>query len=126
MRHYDEPKPKRNYTGLKVLGVLLALAFVITLAYIVGNRLSDEALGVLAGAVCGVGSAIPVSLLIFALSQMRRRNEPREREQQPTFTQPIVIPPQMLQLPQEQQQRQPATWSRTERRDFEVVGGDGR
>jgi hypothetical protein len=46
-------------------------AFAVTLAAIVGNRLSDQALAVLAGAVCGVGAAIPTSLIIVAVTRWR-------------------------------------------------------
>jgi hypothetical protein len=47
---------------------VVAVAFAVTLALVVGNRLSDEALGVLAGAVCGVGAAIPTSLIVVAVT----------------------------------------------------------
>ncbi len=60
---------------LKIFAGLAAMAFAVTLAVIIGNRLSDEALAVLAGAVCGVGAAIPTSLLIVAVT--RRRDEVR-------------------------------------------------
>ena len=59
----------------KVALGLVALAFAVTLAVVVGNRLSDEALAVLAGAVCGVGAAIPVcSSLASAVLQPATSN----------------------------------------------------
>jgi len=68
---------RRNRSGrLKIFAGMMTMAFAVTLAVIVGNRLSDEALAVLAGAVCGVGAAIPTSLLIIAVS--RRREEHRD------------------------------------------------
>ena len=54
---------------------LVGTAFAVTLALVIGNRLSDEALAVLAGAVCGVGAAIPTSLIVVAVS--RRHAESR-------------------------------------------------
>lgn len=63
------------WNRLKLCAVVLVAVFGVTLAIVVGNRLSDEALAVLAGAVCGVSAAIPTSLLIVAI--MRRRDEPR-------------------------------------------------
>ncbi|MGD2178538.1 MAG: hypothetical protein PVG71_12025, partial [Anaerolineae bacterium] len=60
-----------------------------TLALVVGNRLSDEALGVLAGAVCGVGAAIPTSLIVVAVTRRRHRpfsrgpTEPQDRVHTP-------------------------------------------
>ena len=65
----------RNRTQLAILAGLVVTGFGVTLALVVGNRLSDEALAVLAGAVCGVGAAIPTSLFVFAVS--RRRDEAR-------------------------------------------------
>ena len=51
----DEQR-KRNHVGerLKIFAGLAATVFSVTLAVVIGNRLSDEALAVLAGAVCGV------------------------------------------------------------------------
>ena len=63
----------RGGSRLKIFAGLVALAFAVTLAVIVGNRLSDEALAVLAGAVCGVGAAIPTSATSDGYSHPRRR-----------------------------------------------------
>jgi len=65
----------RGWRRTKLFGAGLALAFAVTLAAVVGTRLSSEALNVLAGAACGVGAAIPTSLLILTLT--RRRDEAR-------------------------------------------------
>ncbi len=74
---------------LKIFAGIATLAFIVTLAWVVGNRLSDEALSVLAGAVCGVGAAIPTSLLIVAVS--RRREEPRTHAQAAQAPYPPVV-----------------------------------
>jgi len=68
-----DERANRNsgWRRLKVFVGLVVIAFSVALAAIVGNRLSDEALAVLAGAVCGVGAAIPTSLLIIAVSRRR-------------------------------------------------------
>ena len=66
-----------GWRRLRVFLGLAGVAFAVTLAVIVGNRLSDEAMAVLAGAVCGVGAAIPTSLLIVSVS--RRRDEEQGR-----------------------------------------------
>jgi len=75
----------RNRAGrwnrIQVFAALLAVAFAVTLAAIIGDRLSDESLAVLAGAACGVGAAIPTSLIVVAVSQ--RRGESRKRDGQP-------------------------------------------
>src|SRR6185503_5604315 len=44
--------------------LILGLAFVVTLAVIVGQRLSSEAMAVIVGVVAGVAASIPTSLLV--------------------------------------------------------------
>jgi len=113
---------------LRILAGLMAIAFAITLAAIIGDRLSDEALAVLAGAVCGVGAAIPTSLLIVAVT--RRRDEPRE--QTTTYRPPLsqsTYPPVVVVTPPNAQQRAndwntfPSSLGAPTQRHFTVVGG---
>jgi hypothetical protein len=62
-------------------GIILAgIAFAVALAVIVGNRLSNEAMAVVVGAVCGISASIPVSIgLVIASSHNWGRSEgPRE------------------------------------------------
>ena len=113
----------RRWNRTKVFTGLVVLVFVVTLAVVVGNRLSDEALAVLAGAVCGVGAAIPTSLLIVVVS--RRRDE---RRVQP-YTPQGVYPPVVVVAPPGGQQ-QPSDWNTLPpsltapmQRHFTVVGG---
>jgi hypothetical protein len=82
------------------------MVFVVALAFIVGNRLSDEAMAVLAGAVCGVGAAIPASLLVFAVS--RQRNEDNKRRVQPSASQ-SVYPPVVIVAPSTTMASRPAS-----------------
>lgn len=53
----------------KIILAATALAVTVMVLVVIGNRLSDEALAVLAGAACGVGAAIPTSLLVIAVSR---------------------------------------------------------
>lgn len=52
-------------------GIILAgIAFAVALAVLVGNRLSDEAMAVVVGAVCGISASVPVSVaLVIAASR---------------------------------------------------------
>ena len=107
---------------LKIFAGLVTMAFAVTLAVIIGNRLSDEALAVLSGAVCGVGAAIPTSLLIVTVS--RRRDERRVAAPAP---QPSPYPPVVVVAPPGGQR--PSDWnalppslSAPVRRHFNVVG----
>lgn len=114
---------------LKVFVGLAVAAFGVTLAVVIGNRLSDEALAVLAGAVCGVGAAIPTSLLI--LSVTRRREEVRVLPPAPSqgvYPPVIVVAPPDRPATQMAGQR-PNGWdpflplSAPTQRQFTVVGG---
>lgn len=91
-----EESNTNRWHRLKTFAGLIAVAFAVTLALVVGNRLSTEALGVLAGAVCGVGAAIPTSLLIVAATRSRNSsNERRETSFVPSQRQgaypPVVV-----------------------------------
>jgi len=136
----DERRNRNSgWSRLKMFAGLVVMAFAVTLAVIVGNRLSDEALAVLAGAVCGVGAAIPTSLLIVAVT--RRRDEQRyfgepfgcaqdrpSRAIQPSVPQG-VYPPVVVVAPPGGQQH-PGAWNALPpsltipmQRHFTVVGG---
>lgn len=121
-----------GWKKFKLFAGLVAMAFAVTLALIVGNRLSDEALGVLAGAVCGVGAAIPTSLIVVAVSQ--RRSEPRDlsisgQTVQPPMSQQRPYPPVIVVSPQSGQQwpngwnALPPSLTTPMERNFTVVGG---
>jgi hypothetical protein len=118
----------RNRSGgrLKIFAGLVALAFAVTLAAFIGNRLSDEALAVLAGAVCGVGAAIPTSLLIVAVS---RRRDDQRAQPQPSVPQGMY-PPVVVVAPPAGQPRYgdwnvlPPALAAPVQRQFTVVGGE--
>ena len=111
---------------LKMLATLVIGTFAVTLAVVVGNRLSDEALAVLAGAVCGVGAAIPTSLLVVTVSRRQDEgNENRARHPAPQGAYPPVI----VVTPPGGQQRAngwnalPPSLAAPAQRNFTVVGG---
>ena len=113
----------RSLGRLKTLIALVVIAFAVTLAVVVGSRLSDEALSVLAGAVCGVSAAIPTSLLIVAVS--RRRAEPQA---QPPVRQGSYPPVVVVTPPGGHQQTGgwnalPPSLTAPMSRQFTVVGG---
>ena len=129
----DEQRVHNDVGGrLKVFAGLAVTVFAVTLALVIGNRLSDEALAVLAGAVCGVGAAIPTSLLVVAVS--RRRDDPRV---QPATYQPFsqgpypqgTYPPVVVVAPPGGQQGTnawnvlPPSFGVPTQRHFTVVGG---
>jgi hypothetical protein len=133
MREEREERASRWRRFKTFLGVV-TVAFAVTLAVMVGNRLSEEALGVLAGAVCGVGAAIPTSLIVVAVS--RRQSEDRSSEQTRRRTSDYEprnnYPPVVVVSPSSVQQHRRQSWnslpsslSAPMDREFKVVGGKG-
>ncbi|MBN1815344.1 MAG: hypothetical protein JXA14_26165 [Anaerolineae bacterium] len=130
-----EPAPRGSP---KTLLVGMALTFAVVVAVIVGNRLSDQALAVLAGSVCGVGAALPTSLIILAISRWRNRPD----STQPTTLQPMGYPythpqqspgqgypPVIIVAPPQAQQwgsPYPTPFGPPVEREFTVVGGEGK
>lgn len=49
---------------MRKVAIAVLLAFAVTLAVVVGNRMSAEAMAVVVGVVCGVAAGIPMSVLI--------------------------------------------------------------
>ena len=111
---------------MKKIAIVAVIAFAVTLAVVIGNRMSTEAMAVVVGVACGVIASIPASLLILAVSgrQNGRQEEWKQarREQVP----PVIViqggQPQQLSAPRlegssPQWQNQP--------RSFEIVGQSG-
>jgi len=74
---------------MKKIAALAVLAFVISLAVIVGTRMNSEAMAVVIGVLCGVGAGIPVSLLIAVVTNHRAGG--RERLQLHRDYPPVVV-----------------------------------
>ncbi|MCP4538040.1 MAG: hypothetical protein GY832_12930 [Chloroflexi bacterium] len=124
----DERRNHNNdWNRIKIFIGLAATAFAVTLALVIGNRLSDEAMAVLAGAVCGVGAAIPTSLLVIAVS--RRYNEPRVHLPAQQSMQHGMYPPVVVVAPSGGQQwpgdlsTLSPSMNAPMQRQFTVVGG---
>ncbi len=119
------------------------LAFSITLAVLIGQRLSDQAMAVIVGSVIGVVASMPMTAVVLWLTLRSRettryaqpltRSEPAPREEAPRI---MVIQPQPYAAPQyvqSTQYQQPvqgaylnppspmATYSRPAR-EFKIVG----
>lgn len=127
----DRFETEGRWGRLKTFAGVVAVAFAITLALVIGNRLTAEALGVLAGAVCGVGAAIPTTLIVVAVTRRRDGVEssregwtPRQMSERQAYPPVIVVSPQGLQPRGHQGWNElPASLSVPMERDFTVVGG---
>ena len=114
---------------------ICVLAFVITLAVVVGQRLSSEAMAVLLGVIAGVAASIPTSLIVVWLAtrtqqQPARSAEVRRNKSQSPERVVIVTQPQARTL-QEQQTWMPPVYSpqppfaphTQQPRHFTIIGG---
>ena len=109
---------------------LLGVTFVVVMAVIVSQRLSDDALALLVGLGCGVGVLLPV-LFLFVLvwrEQQRRqeahREQRAERSSQPSVV--VVAPPMLPPHYGNQSQALPwgesPPWPARRERKFTIVG----
>lgn len=84
-------------TGLNRIAIwasITSIAFAVALAIYTGSKLSDQALAVIAGAVCGVGATLPPSLLIIAVIYYRQQTQhPRQPTTAP-YPPVVVVAPQ--------------------------------
>jgi hypothetical protein len=74
--------------------MLVGLTFAVTLAIVVGQRLSAEAMAVIVGVVAGVAASIPTSLIVvwFATRSLAVRSaEPARPAPPPEPEQPRVV-----------------------------------
>jgi hypothetical protein len=112
-----------RHIAATTLWILIAIAAVATLVAVVGMRLGETALAIIAGAVVGVLAAVPTSLVIIYVT--RRTQQPTRPApaptRQPEYPPVVVISPQQQPVgpyfpPQPQQPRLP------EERTFTIVG----
>jgi hypothetical protein len=118
------------------LGVILVgMVFAVSLAVVVGNRLSEQALAVTVGVVCGIAASLPVSFgLLIAASRHwgERTPEVAERIERPAAPPPpqvIVVAPPQQNAPFYQYPGMPYLPARTDDgaynpREFKIVGDE--
>lgn len=110
---------------------LCAVAFGAVLAAVIGLRLEQAALAVIAGVACGVAASIPTGFLVVFLLRRRDASDAKRSgralgpELAPSAPVIVVAPPAAQQLPQ------PASWPggfasiAPTRREFAVIGEEG-
>jgi hypothetical protein len=64
---------------MKKFGIIVGVTFVVTLAVVIGFRMSPDAMAVVVGIVCGVLASIPTSTLLVWV--MRQRDKQMEAQQ---------------------------------------------
>ncbi len=78
---------------IRWIATLLGLAFVVTLAVIVGLRLSAEAMAVTVGVIAGVAASIPTSLIVVWLTTRHLNSAPAPRASEPRILYVNTAPP---------------------------------
>jgi len=110
---------------MKKLAGMVVAAFVVTLAVIVGTRMSTEAMAVVAGVVCGVAAGIPTSLLVVAVTN-RRTGERVRVQPQRGYPPVVVIQPGQTSSTCAQLPYLPPMGPTAGARNFRVVGEETR
>jgi len=103
---------------MKKVAAIAFIAFTVTLAVIIGKRMSTDAMAVVIGVGCGVLASIPTSLLILAVTN--RRGE-REVQRQPNYPPVVIVNPPNNQ-PRYLQPPFPAPMIQSQERQFRVIG----
>jgi hypothetical protein len=98
--------------------------FAITLAVIIGGRLSSETVSILLGVVIGVAASLPANLIIVWAIKRNQQPPPEPRI--------MIVPPTANATPQPSLPAGPETWNAprpapapdARPRQFVVIGGD--
>lgn len=80
---------------MKKVMALVLVAFVVTLAVVVGQRMSVDAMAVVVGVVCGVAASIPTSLLVLLATRRREQVEAQPRQMGPGYPPVVIVNPGM-------------------------------
>ncbi len=78
--------------------VLVGMAFAVTLAICVAKRLSEQALAVTVGALCGILASVPVSIA-FVIAASRNWGRPETVVEEQPERGPLRYPPLQPQQP---------------------------
>jgi hypothetical protein len=117
--------------GIFIIGIV----FAATLAYVVGNRLSSEAMAVVVGALCGISASVPVSVALYIAASKNWGREtvvearaeemdrgPRSYPASPPFV--VISPPAQVPYPYpgSQMYLPPQAPAQGAPREFKIIG----
>ncbi|MBI3914374.1 MAG: hypothetical protein HY327_09350 [Chloroflexi bacterium] len=99
MEYYAESNERAAPSGVPKSLLLIGIAFAVTLAVVVGNRLSNDSMAVLVGALCGISASIPACVaLIIAMNRNWGRGNV-QREEPAAYPNPYRQPPVIFVAP---------------------------
>lgn len=105
---------------MKKVATITLIAFAITLAIIIGKRMSTDAMAVVIGVGCGVLASIPTSLLILAVTNRRDERQVHRQLDYP----PVVIVNPGNNQPRYLQPPFPTPLIQGQERQFRVIGDE--
>ena len=70
---------------------IAGLAFAVSLAVVIGTRLSSDAMAVVVGIVCGVLASVPTTTLMVWVLRQREKQEAQWRQSQMGQYPPVVV-----------------------------------
>jgi len=105
---------------MKKVAIVAVIVFAVTLAVIIGKRMSTDAMAVVIGVACGVMASIPTSLLILAVTNRHGEREVRQRRDYP----PVVIVNPGSNQPRYLQPPFPTPLIQGQERQFNVIGDE--
>lgn len=105
---------------MKKVTIVAFLAFAVTLAIIIGKRMSTDAMAVVIGVGCGVLASVPTSLLILAVTNKR---DERQVHRQPDYPPVVIVNPGNNQ-PRYLQPPFPTQLIQGQERQFRVIGDE--
>ena len=108
---------------MKKVATVVLIAFAVTLAVIIGQRMSTDAMAVVIGVACGVLASIPTSLLILAVSGRQGGRSEREVRQQRDYPPVVIVNPGNNQ-PRYLQPPHSAPLIQGQERQFRVIGDE--
>ncbi len=114
--------------SIRQLLAALSLAFTVTLAAVIGWRLTNEAMAVLVGVVAGALASVPASLIVVWVTMRHMRGVPRE---EPSRSPAPQSPPVIVVTAPAPAQMPAAAWPASlpiaapaAERQFSVIGAD--
>jgi hypothetical protein len=114
--------------GLKHIVTAIGLAFAITLAVMIGKRMSADALAIVLGIACGMVATLPPLVLLLVVLLRREGKEDKARHDDARAAPPVIVvqsgAPQALPPGSQAGYWPMAAPGLYPERSFQVVGGE--
>ncbi len=106
MDYYVESNERTRREMPKGLA-LIGIAFAIALAVVIGNRLSNDSMAVLVGALCGISASMPACIALIIAMKQNWGRAAVETDPSPQYRYPYAQPPVVFIAPPQQHPNAP-------------------